>query len=133
MITRKELLGKYKESDIPEEYVENSNELLEKLNKIRKLYGKPMIPTNSFRSLEHHLEIYAKKGITDQSKIPMKSKHLYFQACDIYDPNRDLMKWCKANEDVLEEVGLWCEEEDSVPRVHFQIVPPKSGKRFFLP
>lgn len=137
MITWNEILGKYKESDIPPEYLENMKELHSKLNIVRKAYNKPMTLTNVFRSMIHHLKIYADKGITDKSKIPLKSKHLFGQAGDVADPTGDLMDWCKDNTKLLEEIGLWCEEADSTPRVHFQTVPYgsyKAGKsRFFNP
>ena len=62
------------------------------------------------------------------------SKHLSGQAVDISDADRYLADWCAANLDVLEEIGLWCEDFRYTPRwVHFQIVPPKSGKRIFIP
>lgn len=112
----------------------NLVELLEKINKIRTLWGKPMICTSGLRSMEDHLRIYKDKGITDQSKIPMASKHLYGQACDISDPKGELAKWCHENIKHLEEIGLWCEATESTPTwVHFQILPPKSNNRFFKP
>jgi hypothetical protein len=84
--------------------------------------------------MAEHLEIYRKKGITDQSKIPMKSRHLIGAAIDIYDPNKILQSWVLSNVKVLEEVGLWCEDFSATPNwVHFQILPPASGKRFFKP
>jgi hypothetical protein len=78
------------------------------------------------------LRIYAAKGITDKAKIPMKSLHLRGAAVDIADPSGKLMLWCKSNVDILEQVGLWC-EEGTKGWVHFQSQPPRSGKRFFLP
>lgn len=132
MITWQEILHKYKELEIPAEHLANLKILHQKINEVRKAYGKPMSPTSVYRTMADHLRIYAQKGITDQAKIPMKSKHLSGQAIDIADPTGSLMKWCKANEDKLAEIGLWC-EDGTVGWVHFQIVPPKSGKRFFLP
>jgi uncharacterized protein YcbK (DUF882 family) len=133
MITWQEILHKYKESEIPAEHLANLKILHQKLNEVRKAYGKPMVPTSVYRTLADHLRIYREMGITDQAKIPMKSKHLSGQAIDISDPDGKLMDWCLANQDVLEKVGLWCEERDDKKRVHFQIVPPKSGRRFFKP
>jgi uncharacterized protein YcbK (DUF882 family) len=73
----------------------------------------------------------------DQARInpgAPKSKHLMGQACDISDKNGELKKWIKANVSVLESAGLWCESFDATPSwVHFQVVPPKSGNRFFIP
>ena len=133
MITWQELLGNYKESEIDPEHLANMKELLVRINKVRDAYGKAMSPTNCYRSLQHHLRIYKDLGITDKAKIPMASRHLTGQAIDISDPKGELMAWCKANVDKLEEFGLWCEEPDKYKRVHFQIVPPKSGRRFFNP
>lgn len=132
MVTLQELNPK--NFKIPEELKDNLNELFEKINKVRKLYNKPMIVTSGYRSLEDHKRIYKEKGITDESKIPMKSKHLYCQAVDISDPNGELQKWCLDNVDKLEEIGLWMEDFSATPNwCHFQIIQPKSGKRFFKP
>jgi hypothetical protein len=133
MISWGEILGKYKESDIAPEHLDNLKILHERMNKVRNLYAKPMVPTSIYRTLDDHLRIYRQLGITDKSKIPMKSKHLFGQAIDIHDPKGELMDWCKNNTKALEEIELWCEEPDDKKRVHFQIVPPRSGKRFFLP
>jgi hypothetical protein len=133
MITWQEILHKYKESEIPAEHLANLKILHQKINEVRKAYGKPMSPTSVYRTMADHLRIYKELGITDQAKIPMKSKHLSGQAVDVSDPDGKLMEWCKANIALLEKVEIWCEEKDDKKRVHFQIVPPKSGKRFFLP
>lgn len=134
MITLKELIKNTLISDIPLEHQHNLEELLKRINVIRTVYGKPMTVTSGYRSLQDHLRIYSSKGITDRSKIPMASKHLYGQAVDIYDPNKELQAWVKQNVKVLEDIGLWCEDFGSTPNwCHFQIVPPRSGKRFFIP
>lgn len=121
-----------------EEQKANLAILLERMNVIRQKWNKPMVITSGFRSQEDHLRIYkeiaARKGVEfDESKVPMGSKHLAGAACDVYDNDGSLMKWCRANEDILVEVGLWIEDDTSVPRVHFQIQAPKSGNRFFKP
>jgi hypothetical protein len=113
---------------------ENLNILLQKINVIRTAWARPMTVTSGLRTMEHHLQIYARKGITDPKKIPMKSKHLYGQAVDISDPNRELQNWCKKNISLLESTGLWMEDFSVTKNwCHFQIVPPASGKRFFMP
>lgn len=136
MITWQELLGKYKESDIPAEHLTNMKELLVRVNKLRQAYGKPMRPTNCYRSMEHHLAIYTRKGITDKAKIPMASKHLSGFAVDIADPTGELYKWAKANEALLKEIGLWA-EEGTQGWLHVQSQPYRSYKpgksRFFKP
>lgn len=96
--------------------------LLEKINKIRMLYGKPMIVTSGLRS------------IADQARInpgAPKSKHLIGAAVDIADDG-SLYKWLKSNPELLIEVGLWCEERQG-PWQHFQCIPPNSGNRWFIP
>lgn len=139
MVTMEELLNhKYKLEDQSEEIQANLAVLLDKVNQVRSLYGKPMTVSSGLRTIEDHLRIYAAKGITDQSKIPMKSHHLYGEACDISDPKQELQKWCLANIDKLEEIGLWMEDFHATENwVHFQIIPYgsfiKGKSRFFKP
>lgn len=134
MISINEILGKYKQEELPKEHLDNILELLKRVNIIRKEYGKPLKVTSGYRSKEDQIRIYKEKGVTDESKIPMKSRHLYGCAVDFYDPNKELQLWCKANEKLLETVGLWMEDFSvTVNWVHVQSTPPKSGKRWFLP
>lgn len=134
MISMNEILKGVKLESLPKEHQDNIKVLLEKVNKIRSAYGKPMSVTSGYRSLEDHLRIYKEKGITDQSKIPMKSKHLSGEAVDFSDPKQELQKWILANVKILEDAGIYCEDFSATKNwVHCQIVPPKSGKRFFLP
>jgi hypothetical protein len=134
MLSLQELLMGKSFSSIPTEHQGNMLELLLRINKIRAAYGKPMIVTSCYRSLQEHLDIYKRKGITDQSQIPMKSKHLYGQAVDISDPKRELQVWCSNNVPLLEEIGLWMEDFPYTSNwCHFQIIAPASGNRFFKP
>lgn len=119
------------------EQIINLRELHTRINKIREAYAKPMLVTSGVRDIEHHRKIYIEKakasGVTN-FRVPMGSKHLFGQAVDISDPNCELQKWIMDNVKLLEEVGLWCEDFSATKNwVHFQTVPPKSGKRFFLP
>jgi hypothetical protein len=132
MIQMSELLQGKNLEDQSEEIQANLAILLERLNKVRAKWGKPMTTTSGLRTMEDHLRIYAAKGITDPTKIPMKSKHLIGAADDISDPVLELTNWLKANPDVLEEAELWCEGMNK-NWVHFQIFPPHSGTRWFLP
>lgn len=103
----------------------NLHDLLNKVNQIRSAYGKPMMVSSGLRSQE------------DQARInpgAPKSKHLTGQACDIADHNGTLKAFVGANIKLLEDAGLWCEDFAHTPTwVHFQTVPPGSGKRFFIP
>jgi uncharacterized protein YcbK (DUF882 family) len=131
MISKEEIL---KGKKCPPELEKNLEELFLKINKVRTAYGLPMTVTSGFRSMDDHLRIYKQKGITDKSKIPMKSKHLFCQAVDILDADGRLKKWIKENIELMEEIGLWFEDFDATPNwVHFQILPPASNNRFFKP
>lgn len=137
MISMSELLGGKNLSDQSPEIQANLAILLDKVNKIRTLWAKSMTVTSGLRTMEDHLRIYREKaekaGIPfDQSKVPLKSKHLYGQAVDIFDPGLVMTTWLKANPHILIDIGLWCEEGNS-NWVHFQIIPPSSGNRWFLP
>ena len=122
---------------LSEEHASNIATLLLKLNKFRLHYGKPLRVTSGYRSMDDHLAIYAAKGITDQSKIPMKSNHLFGLAADVVpieDDIKHLHDWVLDNISLMEEIGLWFEVFSATPTwCHIQCVPPKSGKRFFLP
>lgn len=132
MISMDEILkGKVLE-DQSDDIQANLAVLLERVNKIRALWAKSMTVTSGLRTMEDHLRIYAAKGITDPAKIPMKSKHLYGQAVDIADSGLNLTAWLKADPQILIDAELWC-EEGNANWVHFQILPPKSGNRWFLP
>jgi uncharacterized protein YcbK (DUF882 family) len=138
MISMDELLSGNKLEDQPQETQDNLKDLLEKMNKVRVAYGKPMTVSSGLRSIKHHLEIYAAKGITDKSKIPMKSKHLYGLAVDIADADGKLKEWVKANIKLMEEIGFWFESFDATTTwVHFQTQPfgsyKEGGTRFFNP
>lgn len=138
MITAKELNPK--NFQMNDEQQQNANILLEKMNVIRKEWNKPMTITSGFRSREDHLRIYKEiaknNGVEfDESKVPMKSKHLGAAACDVLDSDGSLMQWCRDNEAFLKDLGIWVEDDVSVPRVHFQILPYgsyKAGKTIFF-
>ncbi len=106
--------------------------LLKKANKFQDAYGKQLVVTSGFRSLAYHIGVYHKKGIKDPKKIPMKSKHLFCQAIDFEDKDGRLYAWAQQNEKVLEDLGIYC-ELGTRGWLHCQIVPPGSGKRWFLP
>lgn len=103
--------------------------LLERLNKVRQAWGKPMTVTSGLRSQDQQNALIA----SGKSNAP-KSKHLTGQAADIYDPNGELKQWVMANMNLMEQIGFWFEAFESTPTwIHFQIIPPASGKRIFIP
>lgn len=108
-----------------QEQSENLNTLLQILNTIRAAYGKPMIITSGLRSE------------ADQARInpsAPKSKHLLGQAADVSDKDGSFWAWCMDNMHLMEQLDVHFESKDSTPTwTHIQTVPPKSGKRIFLP
>lgn len=103
----------------------NLDTLLYRMNIVRTTWGKPMTVTSGLRSQ------------ADQTRINPNapgSAHVRGAAVDIADPNKELQKWCKDNVQLLENAILWMEDFSATPTwCHFQIYPPKSGKRWFLP
>jgi hypothetical protein len=63
-----------------------------------------------------------------------RSKHMLGQAIDISDPEGDLDEWAMDNPEILQTIQLWQEHPSATKGwAHFQIIPPKSGKRVFHP
>ena len=117
---------KYKTNEITDS---NLKVLCDRLNIIRKAYGKPMVVTSGLRS-EKQQEELIKAG----KSTATKSAHLVGMAADILDTDGELAKWCLQNVKILEQASLWCEHPDYTNGwVHFQIRMPKSGNRFFKP
>lgn len=110
---------------LPDRVEANLQRLLVKINQVRALYGKPMIVTSGVRTQEEQAVI--------NPKAP-HSRHIDGEAVDIADPKGELKDWIKNHVPDMETIGFWFEDFSATPTwVHFQIVPPKSGSRFFLP
>lgn len=63
-----------------------------------------------------------------------RSRHLTCEAIDLRDEDGAFDAWCMRNLDRLESVGLWLEHPDATPGwCHVQTVPPRSGRRVFMP
>lgn len=107
----------------------NLNDLLVKINQVRQAYNIPMIVTSGLRS-----EAQQQQLIADGKSNAPKSHHLTGEAVDIQDLDGKLKAWVTRNLDLMEQIGLWMEDFNSTPTwTHFQIVPPKSGNRIFIP
>jgi hypothetical protein len=103
--------------------------LCQRLNQVQKLYGFQFVVTSGLRDQAQQQNL-VKAG---KSKA-LNSKHLIGCAVDIYDPDGDLRAFLLNHPDVLIAANLWCEDSESTPNwCHFQIVPPKSGNRWFKP
>lgn len=144
MITQSDLISASRTKSIPLNLIPNMNQYLIGINKFCNLCNFEIIHTSFYRSTSDQLEIYKNKarlkkhpfanGVFNPSCIPMKSQHLYCRAGDIADTNGQIKKWIMQNEFVLEKCGFWCEDFNITKTwVHFQCIPPKSGKRFFIP
>jgi len=126
-ITLKEFLkGRAEFKDLDEDIQKNIEITLEKINKVREFYNKPMKVNDGLR---------IKKGYKG-SGAP-KSKHFQGQAIDIDDNDSgNFAKWCMVNLAFLASVGLFMEDfrwtNGCGSWCHFQSVPPKSGKRVFV-
>lgn len=115
MILFEELLGKHKKEECTKEQLDNLEELLLRVNKLRFDWGKPLIVTSGFRDLEDMRRIYK------SDVFPKKSKHLFGQACDLSD-NGELMLWLKENDSArMKKYGLFG-EEGTKGWVHVQII-----------
>lgn len=123
MISAHELNSKNYPTD--SETQQNLDNLLKAINVVRVKWAKPMIITSGLRSQE------------DQNRInpsAPKSKHLLGLACDVFDKDGSLAKWVLENLDLMQELGFYFEDFRYTPNwVHFQLAPPKSGKRIFIP
>lgn len=135
MITFNELLSGNPLSSIPINHQHNLEELLKKVNLLRKEWGKPLRVTSGYRSTQHHKDIYRSKGVPDD-KIPMGSRHLSGRAVDFADPDGSLYKWAWENQDKLTTWGLWAEQGTN-GWLHIQSIPygsyKEGGPRFFKP
>lgn len=135
-----EYLGDTPISSLSEEYKQNLELLLKKVNDLLALFGEYRPVTSGFRSMEKHLSIYKAKNEKRKAqglpelRVPMSSRHLSCQAIDLADSNDRLKNWIKANEGILVKLDIYCEDFTHTDTwVHIQIVSPKSGKRFFIP
>lgn len=122
------LKGRAKLEDLPEETQANLQILHERINKLRSAYGKPLKVNDGYR-----------RPADTPKNGASKSKHLIGAAIDLDDDDKGtLWSWVLANLDLMKEIGLWMEDprwtHGSVGTwMHFQIIPPGSKKRIFVP
>lgn len=125
------LKGKCKLEDLPSEIQDNLWVLVGRINIIRQAYGKPMKVNDGIR--------LAGTGPAHGAK---QSNHYKGAAIDIDDNDAgDLWFWLMKPEQMrlLKDIGLWLEHGNWTHNkkygtwVHFQIFPPKSGKRIYIP
>lgn len=142
--TLKECLGKsdITDNEMTSEIAHNARELIKRVNSLGCPF--PRVCVSFLRGKSKQEAIYRNRaclklppfadGTFDMSKVPMGSRHMTGQAIDVWDADGKLKAWIKENGGALESAGLWCEHFDDTPDwVHFQSVPPRSGRRFFHP
>ena len=128
MISMKEILmNRAKFEELPEEIQKNLTILHERINIVRKAYGKPLKVNDGLR-LAHHKP---KNGSAT-------SWHYKGAAIDLDDNDAgDFAKWCIANLELIANAGLYLEDfrwtNGCGSWVHFQIFKSRSGKRVFVP
>jgi hypothetical protein len=108
-----------------DETAQNLSTLLDKMNQVRTAYGIPMVVTSGLRSE------------ADQQRInpsAPKSMHLRGAACDILDKDGALLAWVLQNLPMMKSLGLHFEDfRWTSDWIHFQCLPPASGKLIFVP
>jgi hypothetical protein len=106
------------------EYINNAKSLLEKVNKLMKMYGRYPSVNSGWRPPEVNAAVGGAK----------LSNHMTCHAIDLNDDDGSLDAWCFTNLDKLEACGLYLEHPSKTPRwCHLQDVAPKSGRRVFMP
>lgn len=125
MITPQEILmGREVENPLTAEAKKNLDRLLICVNRLRAMYGKPMVVSSGYRPAA----INAKVGGAKQSH------HMTCAAVDFVDKDGALAKWILSRPDVLQACALYLEDPASTKGwIHVQIYPPKSGRRIFEP
>lgn len=128
---------------VPHEHYLNLTTLIVRVSKIEEAFQELFTVTSGYRTWTIHKRIYNLlndnrliRGLPE-IPIPLSSRHLTGEAVDISDPDMKLATFIKTNMHLLELNQLWCEDPKYTdapnPWVHFQIKPPRSGKRFFIP
>lgn len=124
-ITQDEILmGREKEFPLTVELEKNIYILLKALNQFREIYGKPMRVSSGYRPGDFNKYAGGAK----------KSNHTICLACDFVDLDSSLDSYCVANQDILEQCGLYLEHPKWTKTwCHLQVIKPASGKRIFIP
>lgn len=112
-------------SELTPEIVAEAEKVIRQVNKLLQRAGLDRDASSGWRPPAVNANV---KGAA------VRSNHMLGKAVDVVDRDRKLAQYVNANVAVLEELGLWCEATSATPTwVHFQTVPPRSGRRFFQP
>lgn len=122
------LMGRAQLDALPVDHRQNLGILLRRLNKLAAAYGGPLKVNDGYRRPEDQPRNAAKK-----------SRHLTGQAVDLDDDDTAyLWHWVKDHLQLMKDIGFWLESPNwthgpNGTWCHFQIVPPASGNRIFVP
>lgn len=126
-ITVAEYLGQHSaghESELTDEIRANAAVIVDRANQLLDAFAEDRGLRSGWRPA----------GVNGAVGGASKSKHMTGQAIDINDNDGSLDAFCKDNPALLESIGLWLEIDTATPTwTHCQSVPPKSGRRFFIP
>ena len=130
--------GKRYAADLTEDVQANALDLLSRVNLLLGFaYANGVQPTLDEKTGTHVASGWRPPAINDATSNAAKSsRHMTGQAIDLRDDpdKRPLARWCLGNLDRLATIGLWMESPQWTPSwVHLQTVPPKSGKRVYIP
>ena len=124
------MMGRLNFNDLPVDHQENVLTLVERINEF-------------FHGYEWPLQKKVNDGYRRPQDTPkngsLLSNHLTGSAVDLDDDAQGTVwKYVFKNRARLIEIGLWLEHPcwthcDGMSWLHFQIVSPRSGKRFFIP
>ena len=118
------LMGREAQFPLTPEMKQNLDLLLISVNRLRALWGKPLIVSSGYRPGAYNAQAGGAKA----------SNHMICAAVDFKDPEQKLAKWLISRLDVLEACGLYMEDPSATPTwCHVQIKPPGSGRRIFKP
>ena len=117
--------GREKSKEFKPEYDANATELLRKINIFIKDYPRPVSVSSGYRPASYNANV---PGAAN------KSNHTTCRAIDILDMDLTVWKYCMEQLDLAKELGLYFEDKRWTSSwVHIQDVPPKSGKRMYVP
>ena len=127
-------MGRDKKFPVSQELRDNAAETVKRVNLL--LATCQLTPGIDPESKTHVASGWRPAAINDATKnSAIGSKHITGEACDIRDtPDRQIAAWCCRHLAELGRLGLWMERPQWTPTwCHWQIVPPRSGKRMFVP
>ena len=113
--------------ELSDEIRRNAEVTVERANELLRRSG--------HSDIEHVASGWRPQAVNDATaNAAHGSRHLTAQAIDLPDDDRALADFVVDNRHMLEELDLYIEHPGWTPGwLHVQTVPPKSGRRIFIP